>query len=116
MICGHLVMARFLSGSVPGGYRVDEGSSWCQAVIARFKKYEERSGAVGVSELEQGSLTALMGGHMLKMNPKERVWARGFLEEGLLVAAAHTAIALKLVIDEQDGCRTNLTPGQRIAE
>ena len=81
-MCGHLVMARFLSGSVPREYRVDEGPSWCEPLIAHFKKYEERSGAVGVSELEQRSLNALVGGHMLRMKPEERESATGCLEQG----------------------------------
>ena len=81
-MCGHLVIARILFGSVPRGYRVDEGASWCEALTAHFKKNEERSRPLGVSRLEQRSLTALVGGHMLRMKPEERESAPGCTERG----------------------------------
>ena len=73
---GHLVMARFLSGSIPRGYRVDEGLSLGEALTVRFKRHEERSRRVGVSKLEQRSLTALVGRRILKTKPEERVGTR----------------------------------------
>ena len=57
-----LVIAGLLTSGFPRPYRVDEGPSWCKAVIEHFKPYEERSRALGVSELEQISLTALVRG------------------------------------------------------
>ena len=51
---------------------MDGDPSWGEALIARFQRYEERSRAVGVKELEQRSLTALVGRHMLKMKSEER--------------------------------------------
>lgn len=65
-------MARIRSGSVLRGYRVDGGQSWCEALIARLKEYEEHSEVVEFSELEQRSLTALVEVHMLKVKLEER--------------------------------------------
>ena len=55
-----LVIARLLTGSFLRAYRVDEDPSWCEALIAHFKRYQERARS-GVSEHEQISLTALVG-------------------------------------------------------
>ena len=114
---GHLVMARFLSGSLPRGYRVDEGLGWCEALTVRFKRYEERSRRVGVSKLGQRSLTALVRGHMLKMKPEERESAPGCMERGrFVVAAAHTTIVLKVDFVEQDSNKTKSTPKQKMVK
>ena len=77
-----LVIAWLLIGSFPREYRVDEGPSWCEALIAHFNDYEERSRLIRNQELEQISLTALVGGHMLRMNPEQRESAPGCLERG----------------------------------
>ena len=73
-----LVIAGLLTSDFPRPYRVDEGP----AVTAYFKQYEERFRALGVSELVQTPLTALVGGHMLKMKPEERKSPPGCLESG----------------------------------
>ena len=77
-----LVIAGLFASGFPRPYRVDEGPSWCEAATAPFKQYEEPFQAVGVSELVQIPLTALVGGHMLKMKPEERESAPGCLESG----------------------------------
>ena len=77
-----LVIAVLLMGGFPRAYRANEGSSWCRALISHFKRYEERIRSGGVSDLEQGSLTALVGEHMLRMKPEERESAPGCLKQG----------------------------------
>ena len=77
-----LVIARLLTGSYPRQYRENEGLSWCRALIAHFKRFEERTLSEEASEPEQVSLTALVGGCMLKMKPEERESAAGCLERG----------------------------------
>ena len=86
---GHLVIARIFSGSVPRGYRNDEGASWWEALTAHFKKNEERYRALGVSGLEQRSLTALVGGHVLRMTPEEKESAPGCIEQGDILWLAY---------------------------
>ena len=115
-MCGHLVVARFCVAAFPRGYRVDEGPSWCEALIAHFKKYEGCSRAVGVSELEQIPLNARRGGYAQDEARRERVGARLYRTGGLFVATEHTAIVLKRVFVEQDGCETKSTPGAKDGE
>ena len=80
-----LVIARLLTGSYPKGYKTSEGPRWCEALIAHFNQYEERTRSERSSELEQDMLTALVGNHMLKMKPEERESAHGCLERGDLL-------------------------------
>ena len=116
MTCGHLVMARFLSSNVPRGYGVDEGPSWFEALTARFKRYEERSRAVGVSELEQRSFTALVGRHMLKVKPEEREPAPGCMERGDFCGCREYKYDTEYDVIEQDDYRRKSRPGQKMVE
>ena len=77
-----LVIAWLMTGNFPRKYRLNEGPSWCEALIEHFRRYDERSQALENRELEQISLVALIRGHMLKMNPKDRESAPGCLERG----------------------------------
>ena len=77
-----LVIARLLTGSYPRKYIPNEGRSWCEALIAHFKRFEERTRLEGVTDLEQVHLTALVRRHMLRMKPEKRESASGCLEQG----------------------------------
>ena len=75
-----LVIAQLLTSSYPQGYKVKEGPRWCKALVTHFKQYEERTREV--SDMEQVSLIALVGKHMLRMKPEDRESASGCLERG----------------------------------
>ena len=115
-MCGHLVMARVLSGNVPRGYGVDEGPSWFEALTARLQRYEERSRAVGVSELEQRSFTAPVGRHMLKVKPEERESAPGCMERGDFCGRREYNYDTEYDVVEQDDYGRKSTPGQTMVE
>ena len=107
-----LVIAVLLMGSFPRAYRANEGSSWCKALISHFKRYEEQIRSEGVSGLEQVSLTALVGEHMLQMKPEKRESASGCLRRGdfLWVYSENQKWMLKHSINNEEGNASTAAP------
>ena len=75
-----LIIAWLLTQDFPRKHIVDEGPSWCQALITHFEKYDEQRRRIGNREHEEVSLITIVKDHMLKMDPKERKSASGLLE------------------------------------
>ena len=72
-----IVIAKLLTRNRPPGYKGDEGTSWCTAMIVHFKKYAQRW-----SDSEQGHLIMMVQRYMLRMKPQDRESASDCLDRG----------------------------------
>ena len=88
----------------PNGSLRYNGLTWCAAVVAHFKKYEECFQASGSSAPKQSGLNSLVGQHMLKMRPQDRESALGCLDRG-------TSLWQLLDEDSDDGAKTSTREG-----
>lgn len=77
-----MVIAGLLTGNGPPGYKGNEGTRWCKAVVANFRRYEDCFQAIGSNSHEHFCLNSLVGQHMLKMEPEARESAPGCLDRG----------------------------------